>query len=66
MGTLLADRPGVTLCIGFRTNLDGDGLADGHAWVSYAGNNVSDLDHSGNRSARNYFVTSNIDLQRAP
>lgn len=36
-GTLLADRPGVTLHIGFRPDPCGVPRAEGHAWLSVGG-----------------------------
>lgn len=42
-GTLISDRPGVALHIGFRTpNPQSIHAVDGHAWVSLNGNNVLD------------------------
>lgn len=47
LGTLLADREGVVLHLGFRPGNTGAGIADGHAWLTLNGDPLLDPETGG-------------------
>jgi hypothetical protein len=64
LGTLLSDRRGVELHIGFRPPMDGQKFAAGHAWVSVNGINVSEP--GGILGTGDYVPAKRIPISKKP
>jgi hypothetical protein len=64
LATLLSDRDGVRLHVGFRAGPDDASMPEGHAWITLDGVNVSDL--SPNSADQPFTETRVITVSRGP
>lgn len=66
LATILKHQPNVLLNVGFRTPRNNSEMAEGHAWVTLAGDNISDDIPEHIRDHDNHVIAHSFSISQCP